>query len=1056
MLFVMLMLIGTLTVPAFAAGETSGSCGENITWVYDEATMTLTISGTGEMEDMQEVPWQSYQEGIESVKIAGSVQSIGENAFLGCKNLQEVHFGGTLDQWLGLKFGGCNGDLGDAAIYCTDQSFATGNDHGTYGSSDNRAMWLFEDSGRLTIYGNGPFTDICSWPVPWQSFRDDITSVVVKDGVTALMPLCFEACANLETVELADSVQFLGEGCFMDCSSLKEIRLPNLQMYKFPNLLFSGCSSLEKVENMPSMVTTIGSSAFYGCSSLKEIEIPEDVTAIYSLAFGYCSSLKEIYLPARVNQLQCASSWDDFSKSPFAGCTGLEAIRVSEENKDFRSDEYGVLYRKESDLVSAGLYFAPASLEGSYTVEPVEYILEGAFENCTQLTEVILPDGLTSIGMDAFENCSSLRAITLPNSVNDMGSCVFQDCTSLEQVKLSTSLDWMEGWFAGCTALREFVVPDHIKHIGWQTFRDCTSLEKIVIPEGLIGIYKEAFLNCTALKEVQYEGYLGQWQQIPVEEGNECLQKIKVTAKTCSAHEEVVESAVSATCTEIGYTEYRYCGICSMVLAPKEEVPALGHAITNRMCTRCKETVDWYFTPATGTLTICFDGPMDDYDGELDGPWWDLREQVIHVVVEECVTTIGNSAFPQFAHLKTVTLPHGITSIGRLAFQLCEELESINIPDTVKTIGEAAFNGTSKLAEVYIPKSVETIGPAAFEGSLYREAYEVDPENPYYSSDLAGNLYNKEKTKLIMAPNYMKAVFIPASVTEIGDGIFALSTHMNAIYFCGTEEQWLAMKIGNRNDHMPETVYVGVSAERDCAKGNHIVVGKDGREPTCTEEGITDRKICIVCTEVTEEQKVMAKLPHTYENGVCTMCGAAEPEKPVESPFTDVQTTDWFFAPVLWAKESGVTGGKTETTFAPNESCTRAQVVTFLWAANGKPAPKTTDNPFTDVPDNAWYLQPVLWAVENGITGGTSPTTFGPDNYCTRAQVVTFLYAAAGKPDVSGKSTFEDVADTDWFAKPVIWAKENNVTGGISPTRFGPNNVCTRAQVVTFLYKVYG
>ena len=106
--------------------------------------------------------------------------------------------------------------------------------------------------------------------------------------------------------------------------------------------------------------------------------------------------------------------------------------------------------------------------------------------------------------------------------------------------------------------------------------------------------------------------------------------------------------------------------------------------------------------------------------------------------------------------------------------------------------------------------------------------------------------------------------------------------------------------------------------------------------------------------------------------------------------------------------------------------------------------------------DTDWYLKPVLWAVENGITGGTSPTTFGPDNYCTRAQVVTFLYAAAGKPEITASSTFDDVADSDWFAKPVIWAKENDVTGGISATAFGPNNTCTRAQVVTFLYKVYG
>ena len=144
-----------------------------------------------------------------------------------------------------------------------------------------------------------------------------------------------------------------------------------------------------------------------------------------------------------------------------------------------------------------------------------------------------------------------------------------------------------------------------------------------------------------------------------------------------------------------------------------------------------------------------------------------------------------------------------------------------------------------------------------------------------------------------------------------------------------------------------------------------------------------------------------------------------------------------------------------DTTFAPEEACTRAQVVTFLWAANGKPEPASMNNPFTDVSDDAWYLKPVLWAVEQGITTGTSETTFGPEQTCTRAQIATFLYAAAKKPAVSGKSPFADVANTDWFAKPVIWAKEAGVTGGISDTQFGPNQVCTRAQVVTFLYKVY-
>ena len=174
------------------------------------------------------------------------------------------------------------------------------------------------------------------------------------------------------------------------------------------------------------------------------------------------------------------------------------------------------------------------------------------------------------------------------------------------------------------------------------------------------------------------------------------------------------------------------------------------------------------------------------------------------------------------------------------------------------------------------------------------------------------------------------------------------------------------------------------------------------------------------------------------------------------NPFTDVSEDDWYFNSVMWAKNSNVTGGTSANTFGPNDSCTRAQVVTFLWAANGKPEPASMENPFSDVPNDAWYLKPVLWAVENGITGGVSEGMFGPEQTCTRAQIVTFLYAAIGKPSVEGKSTFSDVTDTDWFVKPVLWAAQNDVTGGIGNGKFGPNNTCTRGQVVTFLYKVYG
>ena len=172
--------------------------------------------------------------------------------------------------------------------------------------------------------------------------------------------------------------------------------------------------------------------------------------------------------------------------------------------------------------------------------------------------------------------------------------------------------------------------------------------------------------------------------------------------------------------------------------------------------------------------------------------------------------------------------------------------------------------------------------------------------------------------------------------------------------------------------------------------------------------------------------------------------------------FTDVASSDWFYKPVMWAVKHDVTGGIGNGKFGPQALCTRAQVVTFLWAANGKPDPQTAENPFADVADDAWYANAVLWAVENGITGGTSETTFSPDNICNRAEVVTFLYAAEGKPAVSGGAEFADVADDAWYANAVAWAAANDVTGGVAAGQFGPVQNCDRSQVVTFLYKVYG
>ena len=172
------------------------------------------------------------------------------------------------------------------------------------------------------------------------------------------------------------------------------------------------------------------------------------------------------------------------------------------------------------------------------------------------------------------------------------------------------------------------------------------------------------------------------------------------------------------------------------------------------------------------------------------------------------------------------------------------------------------------------------------------------------------------------------------------------------------------------------------------------------------------------------------------------------------SPFSDVSTSAYYYEAVKWAQEKGITGGIGNGLFGPNQPCTRAQIVTFLWRAAGSPEPKSMSS-FSDVSADSYYAKAVAWAVENGITTGTGDGKFSPDATCTREQAVAFLYRASSSPAVSGGSAFSDVAANAYYADAVAWAEKNGVTGGIGGGLFGSGNTCTRAQIVTFLYRAY-
>ena len=179
-----------------------------------------------------------------------------------------------------------------------------------------------------------------------------------------------------------------------------------------------------------------------------------------------------------------------------------------------------------------------------------------------------------------------------------------------------------------------------------------------------------------------------------------------------------------------------------------------------------------------------------------------------------------------------------------------------------------------------------------------------------------------------------------------------------------------------------------------------------------------------------------------------------EKDAPISKhPFLDVPAGAYYEDAVVWAVGKGITSGTNATTFDPNGTCTRAQAVTFLWRAAGSPTPKTKLMPFPDVPVGSYYWNAVLWAIEQGITEGTSYLTFSPNDSCTRAQIVTFLWRAKGNPAVSGNAPFTDVPPDTYYAAAVTWAEKNGITGGIGNGLFGSNNTCTRAQIVTFLYR---
>ncbi len=242
-------------------------------------------------------------------------------------------------------------------------------------------------------------------------------------------------------------------------------------------------------------------------------------------------------------------------------------------------------------------------------------------------------------------------------------------------------------------------------------------------------------------------------------------------------------------------------------------------------------------------------------------------------------------------------------------------------------------------------------------------------------------------------------------------------------------------------------------------------------QPGCTTTGVR-RYTCTVCKSATRDETIPSLGGHSWtytetltptegdEHGTalftCSRCNETKEDIRCASVvFSDMPAAgNWAHAPIDWAYFGGLTAGKGDGRFAPNDTITRAEVMTFLWITMQRPEPAQTENPFTDVTESKYFYKPVMWAVANGVTSGVDVDRFGPGEKCTRGQIMTFLWNAAGRPEPkTDVNPFTDVNEKNYYYKPVLWAVENNVTGGTSATTFSPNDTCSRAQVMAFLFK---